>query len=419
MKTKSKTLLAALMAAATIITAAGCGSGSPQNTQSIEDKINNMSDGEIEAAINKGIEKIEKDDKAVTDSKTETAPEKESKTLEPLPEILSAELYSRTIQVGEHIVTFPIVASDFFALGAELDNGKDPSKQVVAASEKNALGQYITNSYDVKIDGYKYSISVWNSTDSNQFLTDLPISRIYGDDLILPKGIRKGSTVEELDEKWGEATLDNLNSRYYYKDYVHSTYSNKDEDFNGNSYNLTLDLDAGIIKTLSYSWKKDSDEMIGYTGDVNTTTIKKKKLAVGEFMLPEYLSDGKMSYEYNGKKYVVYGNFSICGSTSAEEIEYSEETLIPLFDKGLKSDGSYNYDLKMLNDRVLWVESFNEGYKAKVNCGVYTPERLTVWVYFTIYPTEKGENLTADILRAQNDLYFKVAETIKVVEDNR
>ena len=101
-----KRILSALLAMAMVLSVAGCESNS--GTEDIDfdeigEKIENMSDDELENAVIDGVEKLENLGEAdtTTTAQTEAVPEEES--YEPLQEIIDADFSDGLVQIGDDI----------------------------------------------------------------------------------------------------------------------------------------------------------------------------------------------------------------------------------------------------------------------------------------------------------------------------
>ena len=100
-----KKILSVVLMAAMVLSIAGCGgngSGEDIDFDAIGEKIENMSDDELENAIEEGVGKLESmGENTTTAAQTEEAPKEES--YEPLQEIIDADLSSGLVQIGDDI----------------------------------------------------------------------------------------------------------------------------------------------------------------------------------------------------------------------------------------------------------------------------------------------------------------------------
>jgi len=100
-----KKIISVVLMAAMVLSIAGCGgngSGEDIDFDAIGEKIENMSDDELENAIEKGVGKLESmGENTTTAVQTEEAPKEES--YEPLQEIIDADLSSGLVQIGDDI----------------------------------------------------------------------------------------------------------------------------------------------------------------------------------------------------------------------------------------------------------------------------------------------------------------------------
>lgn len=100
-----KKILSMVLMAVMVLSIAGCGgngSGEDIDFDAIGEKIENMSDDELENAIEEGVGKLESmGETTTTAAQTEEAPKEES--YEPLQEIIDADLSSGLVQIGDDI----------------------------------------------------------------------------------------------------------------------------------------------------------------------------------------------------------------------------------------------------------------------------------------------------------------------------
>lgn len=100
-----KKILSMVLMAAMVLSIASCGgngSGEDIDFDAIGEKIENMSDDELENAIEEGVGKLESmGETTTTAAQTEEAPKEES--YEPLQEIIDADLSSGLVQIGDDI----------------------------------------------------------------------------------------------------------------------------------------------------------------------------------------------------------------------------------------------------------------------------------------------------------------------------
>lgn len=98
-----KKIISVVLMAAMVLSTAGCGgNGEDIDFDAIGEKIENMSDDELENAIEEGVGKLESmGETTTTAAQTEEAPKEES--YEPLQEIIDADLSSGLVQIGDDI----------------------------------------------------------------------------------------------------------------------------------------------------------------------------------------------------------------------------------------------------------------------------------------------------------------------------
>lgn len=417
MKTNKTKLsaLAALLAVVIGVSACGSGSGTKSTADNeIAQAANALKEEMGEKDFNEAASAI-KDELAKDEAKeTETA-EETIKEIVPTDEILNADMYANTYQLGNTVFSFPISVKDFIAAGATLKNGKDPAVQVVGKNSNSEKFEFL-------IDNYVFTAHIHNKTDEAKYLTDFNIDAVYTgviyvgngnvifpkskESVVFPGGIMKGSTIAELDEKWGEPQIDELDKRTYIKDYVNiRTGSNSKRDYinvSGCSYTVSLDLDNGVVSNIINDIAEDTDELTV----AQTPTYWMGKM---NYSIPKKLTDGYMIFEYNGKKYVLQkGNLDI--ERKPDIGEFNDESMEKYL-SGLSYDEEYLYDYKIDGSVCTLVESLNHKDYAEVNVAKYTDEERFAYVTFYIMPCEE-EELTADIIKSQNDLLFEIAASI-------
>ena len=137
--------------------------------------------------------------------------------------IFEADIFSKKLQLGNSVFTFPkIPVSELLAANASFDR-IDPEKLIVKSGD--------SRNSDIIIDGKTYSFRFVNYTDEDQLIKDCVAECTQnwiiddydlrkGQDYICPKGIRIGSTLDELLSAYGDPTYKDENIYYYIEDLV-------------------------------------------------------------------------------------------------------------------------------------------------------------------------------------------------------
>lgn len=407
MKT-TKTKLSALAALlAVVIGVSACGSGSSTKSTAdneIAQAANALKEEMGDKDFNEAASAI-KDELAKDEAKETTAAEEETiKEIVPTDEILNADMYSGKLQLGNTVFTFPISAKEFFESGAVLSDGKDPAARVISK------GYFSDIKFDV--DGYTFQKTIHNyDKNENKFLTDLDIDDVpIKENVICPGGIRIGSTIAELDEKWGEPQIDELNSRKYIKDYVYINYFGDYVNVSGCSYTVFLDLDNGVVSGIMRDIREDTDELI----EIEENTLRAGKV---KYSIPKRLTDRNMMFEYNGKKYVLGFSTGYVKDDKRPDIgEFTDSSVTDYLNSFSYDDGEYLYDYKLNGSELVLVESLNHKNYAEINAAKYTDDDRYCYLNFYVYSCD-DEELTADVIKSQNELIFAVAESLEKIPE--
>ncbi len=158
----------------------------------------------------------------------------EEVVIEPTQEILDAELTDKKVQLGTHVYQFPITLQKLLDDGAVITNDVDPDNDEMIDGLKDvefiidekkytlwfqSLNQERLQLKDcVAIDAAKYSPYSVNGIPSSYYDENLKNNIIYA------KGIRIGSTVEELKNAWGEPKEDGIENIRYEIEIVEGEY---------------------------------------------------------------------------------------------------------------------------------------------------------------------------------------------------
>lgn len=235
-KLKKNIILALIMAASMTATITSCGkSGEEVSSKPAQEVSNGTEQSSYNEAM--GI------DEALTEAETEA--EVEEVVIEPTQEILDADIDSCKLQLGNKVYTLPVTLQTLLDDGATIVNDVNPINDVISGME----GDYV----EFIINNQEYYVCFWNLTiDKKQikdcFMVDtFPYQeeKIINNNIIYPKGIKVGSTVEELKAAWGEPTKDDLNELNYI-----------------DKYTVSIDLEKQLITDIHYC--VDSEFSAGY-----------------------------------------------------------------------------------------------------------------------------------------------------------
>lgn len=175
----------------------------------------------------------------------------EVKELKATDEILNADIYSQKLQLGNSVVTFPVLLSDLLDLGAEITNDVNPETEIIEPRYSKGV--------ELNIDDWIYTFSFRNNTgfgdsteeskrlllkdcicDYSYFIcTDGGTSSTkFNKDIIYPKGVRPGMSVSDLKAAWGEPTETDINKYMYYSGH--------------SAFEIIIDLEKEIISEEIY-----------------------------------------------------------------------------------------------------------------------------------------------------------------------
>lgn len=170
-------------------------------------------------------------------------------------EILDADIYSKKVQFGDTVFILPITLEELITGGAVVTDTEQSLSDMIQPTT-------YTSPLKMRIDGFDYSFQFVKITELNEDGTDpsLPLSKCTLDmiiesignnkqDMILPKGIKKGMTVDELTASWGEPTD---YSESYPDSYVYKENPDSDE-----YVAFKINLDTKIIECIDIFFHKD------------------------------------------------------------------------------------------------------------------------------------------------------------------
>ena len=169
-------------------------------------------------------------------------------------EILEADIYSQKIQLGDHVFTLPITLEEMIAQGAVVtDEEQKPTDMIQPLTYTDPL--------KLNIDGFDYSLQFVKVTELSEdgTMPNIPLNKCTFDmviesignneqETILPKGIKKGATVDELTAAWGEPTD--------YSESYPDTYTYKANPDKHEYVSFIIDLETKTIKYIDFNYHK-------------------------------------------------------------------------------------------------------------------------------------------------------------------
>lgn len=217
---KKNAILALIMAASMTIAMTSCGKTDEEVSSGTEQPSYNEAMG-IDGAVT----------------------EAEKAIIEPVKEILDSDLSSNKIQLGNHVFTLPVKLEDILNSGATVTNDSDPVNDII-----KDLGSYCV---EFNLDGFNYLLPFKNTNFKGSTYYPVQLKDCFNfsdisddnNNVIFPKGIRTGSTVDEMKTYWGEPTTDNLDECAYALD--------------GISYYVSIDFEKKIITKIKYNMSYD------------------------------------------------------------------------------------------------------------------------------------------------------------------
>ena len=239
---KKNAILALIMAASMTIAMTSCGTADEE-----------VSNGTEQPSYNEamGI------DEAVTEAKEEIV-------IEPAKEILDAELADNKIQLGNKVYKLPVTLQTLLDDGAVILDNTSPVNDIVQTRQ----------SVELSIDDIKYQLYFSNENEEATQIKDCFAEEAGFDsaipyNVIFAKGIKIGSTIDELKAAWGEPTENNLNSLRYI-DYDKHKYIKDGYDMLIESYQYTvsLDLENNVVTDIDFIMNYDF-----YSGKYNIIDI--------------------------------------------------------------------------------------------------------------------------------------------------
>lgn len=203
--------------------------------------------------ISNGTEQPSYNEAMGIDDKTEE--KEEEVVIEPTQEILDAELADKKVQLGTHVYQFPIPLQKLLDDGAVITNGADPATDIL---EKDENGGSENKNVEFILDEKNYTLqfSPLNAgriqlkdcvaADQSDYYLENP-----NVDIIYAKGIRVGSTVEEIKNAWGDPTEDNLDEYRYNINVIENDYEVE------YLFDIKIDLQNQIAKEIAFiKWSK-------------------------------------------------------------------------------------------------------------------------------------------------------------------
>ncbi len=255
-KLKKNIILALILAASMTMAMTSCGKTGEEVSNGVEQSSYNEAVGIIAPEVTAAV---------VTPHEV-IAPE--ALDIEPTQEILEADIDSRKIQLGNKVYTLPITLQTLLDDGATITNDVNPINDAVDASNI-ALGRFYTADVELSLDNVGYKFHPTNYLEKKVQLKDCIIDNTESrndeiiNNVIYPKGIRIGSSIDELKSAWGEPTTDDLNSYTYSERYSYLDDGKYDATANKYYYIIRIDLEKQTITDIVYNMDYNY-----YTGNV-------------------------------------------------------------------------------------------------------------------------------------------------------
>ena len=216
--------------------------------------------------ISNGTEQPSYNEAMGIDDKTEE--KEEEVVIEPTQEILDAELADNKVQLGTHVYQFPIPLQKLLDDGAVITNDADPVNDVLEQYPNGSEAKCVEFSIDEKKYNLYFTPPLGLDSGSRVQLKDCFADDPDYDfsktdhDIIYAKGIRVGSTVDELKRAWGEPTEDNLDKLVYTLPVEFNEYKAECR------YEINIDLESQTINTIIHSqyiaWTPKVTEAVTY-----------------------------------------------------------------------------------------------------------------------------------------------------------
>jgi len=176
--------------------------------------------------------------------------------------IKEANLFDKSVQIGNKTISIPISLADFIEkTGAQFEDQTLSEDFLMDPSYVKTISMYI--------EGNSFDISVENLTTEMVALKECTVNSISlgeGDNgVFFAKGITIGSTLTQLNEFWGEAVQEDTTSdtlTYYYFEYPKEA-----SDFGmlgsgifsstGNGFTVKVDRNTSMITEVDYEFTDD------------------------------------------------------------------------------------------------------------------------------------------------------------------
>jgi len=229
----------------------------------------------------------------------------------PKPEILSAQMFEPIVQVGDTILTLPIVYSDILAAGAVCMDAQYSESYLVDANAYHIVS--------FRIRDTQTKLYVYNDTDDKIQMKDAIIKNIHstnGDDIIFPGGICTGIDLNELTTIWGNDFEDASQSSsdtltYVYRQYPYVSnrlvghYGSDVRSATGNTYSVRIDRNTAKITEFSHSFTDGVGSDAVYEGKFEFNNGNKLHYSLpGNFYYNGISGVGQSVLIIDGKEYI-------------------------------------------------------------------------------------------------------------------
>ena len=174
--------------------------------------------------------------------------------------IKEANLFDKSVQIGDKTISIPISLADFIEkTGAQFEDQTLSEDFLMDPSYVKTISMYI--------EGNSFDISVENLTTEMVALKECTVNSISlgeGDNgVFFAKGITIGSTLTQLNESWGEAVVEDTTSddlTYYYFEYPKDPFDfgmmggSDNISSTGNAFTVKVDRNTSMITEIDYTF---------------------------------------------------------------------------------------------------------------------------------------------------------------------
>ncbi len=344
---------------------------------------------------------------------------------------------SNVVQIGDRVVSLPGAYADLTEAGAKnITEDK---------SEGYLLDAWSAASVDMSVEDTQFEAIVINMTDERAALKTGNVKNILtsGPDIVFPGGIRVGSTLQELEETWGEPTREHSIAdvlRYRYEQERHIRYSieinrntseiseirasyekllTEDDIYTNNykrisldpirlpervNYKVTVELPEEIERRWRWPWGESNH---GLRVDNNNYILRNVRKSIGrEYGRPAHPKE------------------SIFDATQYYE-QITDEKLLNRIDTIFQDEGIEDYTAEVLDDNRAIGFAVNESSAKSVIVKLFKDEEGVVRLYIIspryysagfpmIGVYNEDDILTDEAVDAFKHLMYRWAESIEI-----